>query len=143
MEDIGKRIHELRKSNHMTQAFLGRIVDLHGSNISRIEQNIVIPDGIVIRKIADYFHVSCDYLLGREPISTSESVDCLIAANEEPDLEHHYQPNDPLPSMVDIQQLLLLYKKLNPINREELIEIAKLKLRLQGASSDDLNTSIS
>lgn len=134
MDDIGKRIHELRKSNHMTQAKLGRIVDLHGSNISRIEQNIVIPDGIVIRKIADYFHVSCDYLLGRSPESTLESVDCLIGATEEPDLEHSFQTSNPLPNMADIQQILLLYKELSPINRMELVEIGKLKLKLQNPS---------
>ncbi len=60
---LGCRIKQLRKEKRMTQQELGTIVDLHGSNIGRIEQGKVYPTSDVILKICQYFSVSCDWLL--------------------------------------------------------------------------------
>ncbi|MEA4805136.1 helix-turn-helix transcriptional regulator [Acetobacterium wieringae] len=63
---IGKRIKELRKSNKITQDELGFILGLSGkSAISNYENGYSTPDNDMLNKIADYFHVSTDYLLGR------------------------------------------------------------------------------
>lgn len=63
---IGKRIKVLRKLNKITQEDLGIALGLSGkSAVSNYENGHSSPDGETLSKIADYFHVSTDYLLGR------------------------------------------------------------------------------
>lgn len=60
---LGERIKTLRENKQMTQQNLGDIVNLHGSNIGRIEKGKVFPTSDVLLKIALCFDVSCDWLL--------------------------------------------------------------------------------
>lgn len=63
---IDRRIKELRKSKKITQDELGFILGLSGkSAISNYENGYSTPDNDMLKKIADYFQVSTDYLLGR------------------------------------------------------------------------------
>lgn len=60
------RIAELRKKNNISQKELGKIVNLNQRTISNYETGIAEPDLYTIRKLAEYFNVSIDYLLGSE-----------------------------------------------------------------------------
>jgi len=62
--NIGKKILELRKENEVTQEQLGKILSVGKTTISNYENEYSTPDAENIAKIAKYFHVSADYILG-------------------------------------------------------------------------------
>lgn len=66
MNSLGERVKSLRENMKLTQQDLGDIVELHGSNIGRIEKGKVFPASDVLLKMAIYFGVSCDWLLTGE-----------------------------------------------------------------------------
>lgn len=60
------RIAELRKKANITQEKFSSIIGVGRSTLAMYETNKSEPDFTVLQKIADYFDVSTDYLLGRE-----------------------------------------------------------------------------
>lgn len=60
----GERRSELRKDNGLTQRDLAEILGVSENSISLYERNINTPDDELKIKIANYFNVSLDYLLG-------------------------------------------------------------------------------
>ena len=64
-ELIAKRLKELRESAKLSQAKLSKEIDVKQPLIARYETAINTPAYGVLVKYADYFDVSCDYLLGR------------------------------------------------------------------------------
>lgn len=71
------RLNELRKKNHMTQAELAKKINVAKSTISMWEKGVRSPDTTTLGKLADIFHVSTDYLLGKtnnsSPINAANS----------------------------------------------------------------------
>ena len=75
---IGTRIRELRTVRGLTQKDLGKIVGVSSSMIGMYEINARKPSFDVLERIADYFSVSTDYLLGRtEPDLIDDSIRTL------------------------------------------------------------------
>lgn len=62
---VGKRLRELRKKKNMTMKELGQKLSLAESTISGYENETRKPDLEILNKIADFFEVSVDYLMGR------------------------------------------------------------------------------
>ncbi|NHN29408.1 helix-turn-helix domain-containing protein [Paenibacillus agricola] len=62
----GHRIAGLRDEKHLTQEELAHKVGITRSALSHYENNRREPDYETIQKIADFFHVSVDYLMGRD-----------------------------------------------------------------------------
>lgn len=62
---LGERIKKLRKQRKITQEELGKKVNVTKVSISGYENGNRTPDTETLQKIADYFGVSTDYLLGR------------------------------------------------------------------------------
>ncbi|MBM3222931.1 MAG: helix-turn-helix transcriptional regulator [Candidatus Tectomicrobia bacterium] len=60
---LAKKIVQLRKERNLTQKELARIVGVHFSHMSRYERGLSLPSIDVIKKLAQMFHVSADYLL--------------------------------------------------------------------------------
>lgn len=65
MPTFGERLRQLRKEKNLTQDTLAKILFLNKSSISRYEKNNQMPENDLLQRIADYFYVSTDYLLGR------------------------------------------------------------------------------
>lgn len=59
------RLKELRERRHMSQVFLGMELGMNQNTISRYETGEREPGIAELIKIADYFNVSIDYLVGR------------------------------------------------------------------------------
>lgn len=59
------RIKELRKSRHITQLKMALDLNMTQNTISRYESGEREPGIVELIRIADYFHVSIDYLVGR------------------------------------------------------------------------------
>ena len=59
------RLRELREKRHISQLKLAMDLSVNQNTISRYEKGIREADYNTLIKIADYFNVSIDYLLGR------------------------------------------------------------------------------
>ncbi|MCZ8519300.1 MULTISPECIES: helix-turn-helix domain-containing protein [Paenibacillus] len=62
---IGDKIALLREKQALTQEDLSRKLDISRASLSHYEKNRREPDYETIVKIADYFKISIDYLMGR------------------------------------------------------------------------------
>jgi transcriptional regulator with XRE-family HTH domain len=58
-------LRELRQQKHLTQKELSKILQISASTIGMYEQGRREPDHDTLTKIADFFGVPTDYLLGR------------------------------------------------------------------------------
>lgn len=89
---LSKRIKKLREENKMTQKDLGNILGLSQQTIGHYETNRAQPDYETLNKMANFFDVTIDYLLGRtynkkeEVHSRSDQENILKAISDEPDL---------------------------------------------------------
>lgn len=72
---LGSRLRDLRLSKDMTQAELGKILGVGKTTISQYETGTRKPDAETLDKLAGFFAVSVDYLLGRtdDPTPPSEA----------------------------------------------------------------------
>lgn len=68
--DFGTVLKQLRKSHNLTQKELGLRIGLSKAVISKYENGIGYPTFDMLIKIADYFGVTTDYLLGVEKNKT-------------------------------------------------------------------------
>lgn len=62
---FGEQLEKLRKANHMTQEEMGEKFGICASTLSNYERGVHQPDLEFIDKVAEYFHVSIDYMFGR------------------------------------------------------------------------------
>lgn len=62
---FGEHLEKLRKANHMTQEEMGEKFGICASTLSNYERGVHQPDLEFIDKVAEYFHVSIDYMFGR------------------------------------------------------------------------------
>ena len=62
---FGQRLIELREEQGIFQKELAAHLNVSISTISNYENDIHYPDVIILCKLADFFHVTIDYLLGR------------------------------------------------------------------------------
>lgn len=74
------RLRELMKTTDTTQTALAAVAGVTRQTISHFVNGQNIPDIETFAAIADYFGVSCDYLLGREFKNVDEPL--LDKANE-------------------------------------------------------------
>lgn len=72
---FGKRLKTLREKKDMLQKDLAEILDVSSGAIGMYENGKRTPDYEILKKIADYFEVSVDYLLGRTDIKTSTNIE--------------------------------------------------------------------
>ena len=78
------RIRELRKARGMTMKELGFIVDRAEGTISQYETGKRQPDNETLLRLAEYFGVSVDYILGGEAPAPSLTLDDFTFA-----MHHH------------------------------------------------------
>jgi len=62
---LGKRLRELRKQRNLTMKEFGNRFNLAESTISGYENETRKPDMDILKRFADFFEISVDYLLGR------------------------------------------------------------------------------
>lgn len=75
MSRLGELIAELRQDKGVTQKELAQLLCVSPGTVSNYENGVHLPDVEKLSVLADYFHVTTDYLLGRTV--TSMSVDVL------------------------------------------------------------------
>lgn len=75
MATFGERLKELRKSKSYTQQQLADVFQLNKSSISRYEKDLQLPEASTLPKIAEFFQVSLDYLMGNDGTSEESHND--------------------------------------------------------------------
>ena len=73
--NIGYRISELRKQAGMSQFQLAKVLDIATSTLGMYETGKREPSLKVMNRIANYFNVTTDYLLGRPEKKDNDNVD--------------------------------------------------------------------
>ncbi len=77
-ELFSKNIKELRLRSHLTQKELAKALYISPGAISQYEQGKILPSRETLERMANYFSVSTDYLMG---CSANEDMERLM--NEE------------------------------------------------------------
>jgi transcriptional regulator with XRE-family HTH domain len=77
---LAKKITDLRKERNLTQKELAKSIGVHFSHMSRYERGISLPSIDVVKKIAQVFSVSTDYLL------LDDDQVCLATTISDPEL---------------------------------------------------------
>jgi len=89
---IGERLRKLRKSHNLTQEQVAAYLSVAKSTISQYENNINEPDIDTIIRLADWYDVTVDYMLGRElyplPANTRELAPILRERLTDDELEY-------------------------------------------------------
>ena len=70
---FGKKIAELRKASGLSQEQFGEMFDVSRQSVSKWESDQSLPELSTLIKIADFFNISIDELLGRETAKTSDT----------------------------------------------------------------------
>ena len=99
------RLKELRKERGLKQKDLATVLQVAPQSIGYYENLINKPDPEMLIKIADYFNVSIDYLLGREDdfgnISVMTNSD--LTAEEKTMLEPTFKETQKMPVLIEIR----------------------------------------
>ncbi len=70
---LGKRIKRLREKKNLNQLEFSKILNISNTTLSQYEAGNRTPSDEIKEKVADYFDVSVDYLLGRTEKCNSEA----------------------------------------------------------------------
>lgn len=73
-----EKLKQLRKEKNLSQVEMANILNVHQTAISQWEQGRTTPDMQTLIKIADYFQVTVDSLLGKNS-ATVDSYNSLTA----------------------------------------------------------------
>ena len=112
MEQLGGRIRKLRESRNMTQTELSEILGMKTyTTVSKWEKNENFPKGKDLKKLAEIFNVTSDYLLG---LSDTE-LGKITTQNEHP-------------------EILTIYNQLEEPKQEKVLDYAKEQLEEQNSS---------
>ncbi|MGN1230441.1 MAG: helix-turn-helix domain-containing protein [Anaerotignum sp.] len=100
MKEMGQRLRTLRESMKLSQVKMGELLGLKQSSINRYEQGTATPTVENLRKYADYFDVSMDYIFARTDNPQGklyEHQPKLLASSEEMQqfIEMCFDPESP------------------------------------------------
>lgn len=123
MDKIGNIIYAYRKRSKLSQDELADVVNVSSSAVSKWERNISIPDIAVLCKLADFFEISLDQLLGRD---SNKDVDIQFSCQQ--DAEKYYIAMQLLECCIIARSQGLLaveeYVKTNRESRETFLEFS-------------------
>lgn len=66
VKEFGEKVKYLRKESGIGQNYLAEILDVSNASISYWETGKQLPSAEAVFKLANFFNVSADYLLGIE-----------------------------------------------------------------------------
>lgn len=111
-----QKLKALREANHMTQAELGKCINVARATIAGYERRDRQPSHEKLLALADTFNVTIDYLLDADEDSSETEI--TLQQTHEPD-----------------ENAMLLYQKLSPRSREDAYKYLQL-LELRDKYSD-------
>ncbi|MFW6016106.1 MAG: helix-turn-helix domain-containing protein [bacterium] len=121
MSNINDRIKQLRGENDLTQEELAKNIGLSRSTVAGYETNKRKPDSDTLNKIADFFNVSVDFLLGRSDQRYTNDNNSLISPNSD-----IFKLLEKIQEHKELQNLIELTKDWNETDVNLAIEIIKI-----------------
>lgn len=117
---FANRLRELRKQKELTQTDLGKLLNLSKQTISVYENGGADPNPETLNKLADFFGVSVDYLLGRtdDPRTPEQKIETAIS--DDPELMAFWK------DLTQRQDLQLLFKQVRPLSPAAIKKIIKV-----------------
>lgn len=113
MEQLGDRVRKLREGRNMTQTELSEILGMKTyTTVSKWEKNENFPKGKDLKKLAEIFNVTSDYLLGL----TDDKLKKITTQNEK-------------------TEIISIYDQLEEPRQEKVLNYAKEQLEEQESSS--------
>lgn len=114
--ELGDTIAELRQDSELYQKDLAQILNVSIATISHYESNINMPDLKTVCKLAEYFGVSVDYILGRTKLKM--------------DWNTFKRPVKLKGGYTTVEKVLTMFLKLSDDSQTDIIEMMELyKLR--------------
>ncbi|MFB9827786.1 helix-turn-helix domain-containing protein [Lederbergia wuyishanensis] len=122
---LGERLKSLRGKR--TQEEVANLLGLSRARYSHYENNRVEPDTEILNKLADFYNVTTDYLLGRtinpDPIRKDEEVESLL-----------YYKNKIVSEFPDID---LMFKDMETLTAEDMKEVYEyIKFKMSQKKDD-------
>ena len=77
-------LRKLRRDKKLSQGALARELDITQQAVGKWETGRSQPDPEMLRRLADFFSVSADFLLGQAPHGNASPVPAYSAAGEHP-----------------------------------------------------------
>ena len=131
--DFAQRVKQLRKNKHLTGEQLGNILGITKTGISYWENGRSVPDNEMLLKLADFFDVSIDYLLGKTDIETK--IDKSTYYGDYDEVVEYLKDN---PEHLDVYKRILnddhfavLFDKTKDLTPEEIDVIISVIIGLQ------------
>ncbi|MBW4827619.1 MAG: helix-turn-helix transcriptional regulator [Clostridiaceae bacterium] len=121
MNTIGKRIKMLREDERLNQKELAKALNISNTTLSQYETGQRTPSDDIKIKLANFFNVSTDYLLGRTDIK-NQSEKISNAVEDDPELIEFWNE---LKEREDLQLLFKQTKNLSPKDIKQIIRIIK------------------
>ena len=115
---LGKRMRHLRERKNLKQKEVAKILNVSDYQMSRMESGKTPPDPDLINKIAEFYEVTTDYLLGR-------SSDPRLTAKEDEGVNE------------EVRELLEIIESLPEDRRKE--EINKVVAFVKGLKAASTN----
>lgn len=72
MEQLGKNLLTLRTARKLSREKVGRAIDISFKTYERYEKDERDPSASTLVKLADFFGVTLDQLVGREPLPETD-----------------------------------------------------------------------
>ena len=119
-------IKELRKKRGLMQQRLASELGITQQMLSRYERDVTLIKVDVLKKIAKYFNVTTDYLLGISDVKR--------------DLQRQMNMNETLDEYYDLVEV---YKELDPYDQEMIWSIIQVVKRTSDRRKSDNSTEIS
>lgn len=131
MSTLSNRIRELRTEKELTQKEFGKLFGIVKSTVSLYESGKSAPDDETKKKIAQYFNVSLDYLMGVSDVKNPYS---------EKSIEEEYK--EEIQALEKFRQVMI-NKGLDYENKtyEELAEIVVKHIKVQDILNSDNSKS--
>lgn len=114
---LGRRLKKLRKNKKLTQKELANYINVSATSIGAYETGIRTPRSEKIKKLAEFFNVSSDYLLGNS--DKKKKVEDIIKTISEDDKMYDV--------LMYIETHPIIYKIINELKN---IDDKKLKMIL-------------
>ena len=84
--EFGENLKKLRMTQNLTQKELGLKVGISKAVVSKYENGLGYPSFDVLIRIADYFSVTTDYLLG---VDKSKTINVSTLTDSQIEAVHH------------------------------------------------------
>ncbi|MEK4026334.1 MULTISPECIES: helix-turn-helix domain-containing protein [Sporosarcina] len=88
---LGPRLKKLRTTKKLTQKQLAEKINVTNVSVSGYESGNRFPDTDTLQRLADYFEVTTDYLLGRSDNSHMTADEEFQSFSNNPKLEHFFK----------------------------------------------------